>query len=477
MENITNQTSQFSGPAGKRTKIIATLGPATTDIKTLTELIQSGVNVARLNFSHGTHEEHAEKKANYEKATKKAGVVPCVMQDLQGPKIRVSAASTPIEIKLGQTVTIGKDFTMDFDVSGSVKPGERVLIQDGLIQLTVKSIKEHNIECIANNGGVIKPRKGMNFPDTHFTERIMTDKDILDAKWGLKNDVDYIALSFVRTADDIMFLRKLIKKYNPKNFTEPKIVAKIELPSALENIEEIVKATDAVMIARGDLGVEIPAGLVPVVQKNIIKLCLDYGKTVIVATQMLESMVENPRPTRAEVSDVANAVLDQADCVMLSGETAYGKYPIEAVKIMSETIAATEASDFHLPEIDLLSPQEDQPTGSIGKFACELAYEVGAAAIVGATESGRTARYVARYKPGIPMYMLTEFEKTQKQMGMVWGTEGVLVQKFKNLHDIVTKSETILKKMGKIKKGDKIVCVVGNPLGGKVNLVEVRVVS
>lgn len=330
----------------KRTKIIATIGPASEHKKILTGMIKNGLDMARLNFSHGSYENHQLLIKNIRATARKLHKRVTILQDLQGPKIRIAELSRPVIIKKNQIVVIGRDFSLDVDLSKSIKKGQRILVEDGLMELKVTGVKGQLISCKVVNGGRVESHKGVNLPDTKITFPILTDKDIADLQFGLKHGVDFVALSFVRDGKDITNLKKLIKKYLPSRKKTPLVIAKIERQEAIKNFNKILKQTDWVMVARGDLGVELPDYEVPVIQKDIIAKCRAAKKPVIVATQMLDSMIRNPRPTRAEVSDVANAVIDNADAVMLSGETATGKYPVEAVTEMRQIIEDTEASPY-----------------------------------------------------------------------------------------------------------------------------------
>jgi pyruvate kinase len=300
-------------------------------------MIKAGMNVARLNFSHGTYASHALLLKNIALASSKTRISVAIMQDLQGPKIRVKELKRPLPLKPGQKVILGKDFNIDIDISASVKPGQSIFIQDGLIELKIEGVNGRLVHCTAVNAGKIQSHKGVNLPNIKLNVPSLTAKDIKDLHWGLKKNFDMVAISFVRSADDIAFLKKEIKKANGR---KRKIVAKIEKPEAVKNIDSIIKASDFIMIARGDLGVEVPEEQVPLIQARIVKKCNRARKPVIVATQMLESMVVNPRPTRAEVEDVADAAVEKADYVMLSEETAFGKYPVEAVREMRKIVKA-----------------------------------------------------------------------------------------------------------------------------------------
>lgn len=462
----------------KKTKIVCTLGPTSQSVKTLTEMVKAGMNVARLNFSHGDHENHALLIKNIHAVAKKLGTSITIVQDLHGPKIRVLEMKEPLSVKVGQSVIIGQDFKLDLDVMKSIRPKQRILIEDGLIELEVEKIIKGKIHCVALSPGKIQSHKGVNLPRTKLKIPVLSAKDIEDLKFGLKQDVDYVALSFVRTRQDIIKLRNLINKYNPSSLGKPLIIAKIEKPEAVKNFDGILQETDAVMVARGDLGVEMPENQVPIIQKSIIQKCLHAAKPVIVATQMLDSMIRNPRPTRAEVSDVANAVIDQADCVMLSGETAFGKYPVKAVAEMSRIIETMEKSIF-LPPHKHLADRIVNKTEAVAETVFDLAMHTKAKVIVGATERGFTAREVAHERPYHQhLVMLTPLPKTLRQISMIWGVEAYLVPLAKNFEELSKVMVNTLKAKKLAKKGDKIIMVTGEPLGQKenLNLVEVKTV-
>ena len=461
----------------KRTKIIATIGPASESTKVLSEMVKNGMNVARLNFSHGSYDNHSLIIKNIHSVSKKTGITVAIMQDLQGPKIRVSELKSPVTLKVKQTVVIGKDFTMDFDVSGDVKPGDRVLIEDGTIELSVKKVNGKNITCVVKTPGIIRSHKGMNFPDTKLKSRVLTAKDIQDLKFGLKNNVDFVAMSFVRHGKDIKTLKDLIAKNLPKGATAPKIVAKIEVPQAIENFDEILDEADCIMVARGDLGVEVPDSQVPTLQKMMIRKCQAAAKSVIVATQMLDSMIRSPKPTRAEVSDVAGAVVDKADCVMLSGESAYGKYPVEAVSEMNRIIIDTENSPY---TISLHRFQGDLHESRIAVFCDSVAYlaeNINASAIIAATETGHTARFLSHPRPEVPIIMFSHNPTVIRQMQMIWGVESVLLPGANKVLEVLEKTLGAAKSRKLVKKDDVVVIVTGNPTGKRVNLLEVKTVK
>jgi pyruvate kinase len=462
----------------KKTKIICTLGPASQSVKSITEMVKAGMNVARLNFSHGDHDNHAMLIKNIRAVSKKLNTTITIIQDLHGPKIRVLDMKKPIDVKVGQSIIIGEDFKLDLDVMKSIRPKQRILIEDGLIELEVEKIVRGKITCVALSAGKIQSHKGVNLPRTKLKIPILGEKDIADLKFGLKMDVDYVALSFVRTRKDVQNLKKLITKHNPKNLTPPKIIAKIEKPEAVKNFDGVLKEADAIMVARGDLGVEMPENQVPIIQKNIIQKCLKAAKPVIVATQMLDSMIRNPRPTRAEVSDVANAVIDQADCVMLSGETAFGKFPVRAVAEMAKIIETTEKSAF-LPPHKHLSDKVVNKVEAVAEAVFDLSMHTDAKVIVGATESGFTARQIAHSRPYHQhLIMLTPKSKTLRQMNMIWGVQGYIMQEAESFEELMEDMVLMVKKQKIVKKGDKVVMVTGEPLGQKenLNLVEVKTV-
>ncbi|MBL8029817.1 MAG: pyruvate kinase [Candidatus Doudnabacteria bacterium] len=462
----------------KKTKIVCTLGPASQSVKIISEMVKAGMNVARLNFSHGDHENHALLIKNIRTVAKKLGKTITIVQDLHGPKIRVLEMKKPLEVKVGQSLVIGQDFSLDLDVMKSIRPKQRILIEDGLIELEVEKIVKGKIHCLVLSPGKIQSHKGVNLPRTKLKIPILTPKDIEDLKFGLKMDVDYVALSFVRSKKDVVNLKKLIKKYNPKNLAEPKIIAKIEKPEAVKNFDGILRESDAIMVARGDLGVEMPENQVPIIQKNIIQKCLKAAKSVIVATQMLDSMIRNPRPTRAEVSDVANAVIDQADCVMLSGESAFGKFPVRAVQEMARIIETTEKSNF-LPPHKHLSDKITNKVEAMAEAVFDLSMHTDAKVIVGATESGFTARQIAHERPyNQHLVMLTPKTKTLRQMNLIWGVIGYPMPEVNTFEELMGEMLGMVKKLKLAKKGDKVVMVTGEPLGQKenLNLLEVKTV-
>ena len=461
----------------KRTKIVCTIGPASESPKILEQRIKNGKNVARLNFSHGTYENHLGLMHTIRTVSAKLKTPVAILQDLQGPKVRIGELEKPYPIKKGQTVVLGKDVPLDYDISSSVKPKERILIEDGILELVVKSVKGKEITCSVVTSGEIKSHKGVNLPDSKITFPIFTKKDISDLAFGLQNDVDFVALSFVRNKKDIEQINKYIDKYLPKDKKRPMVVAKIELAEAVEKFDEILAVTDAIMVARGDLGVEVEDSQVPLIQKDIIQKCNRIAKPVIVATQMLDSMIRNPRPTRAEVSDVANAVIDQADAVMLSGESAYGSFPVESVAEMKRIIEATENSPYDdKPAMPYGGRDEDDRKASlIASAVHKLSLGVGAKAIIGTSESGYTARFISRERPEAQIILMTDRPKVYRQMCLFWGVTPLYIddlKSLKNVEGLLAHFVSQAKRLKLIAKGQKAVLVAGHPLGQRMNLVQ-----
>lgn len=450
----------------KRTKIICTIGPSSNSPAMLSKLIASGMNIARSNMSHGEYGWHEQSIKNVRAAAKKAKTTVGILVDLQGPKIRVGKMPEQgVELVSGSTVVFStdpNDKLPEFIPVGykklheDVKPGEHMLFDDGLMDATVISISGCRVTAKIGTAGLLKSNKGMNLPDSDLQQRSITAKDREDAKFALKMKANWVALSFVRDASDVLELRRMLGT----DKLAPKIIVKIEKPQAVANFDAILEATDAVMVARGDLGVEIPAEQVPVVQKTIVAKCLKAGKPVVVATQMLDSMIRNPRPTRAEVSDIANAVIDHADAIMLSGETASGKYPVEAVQMMAAVAEETEKSHFDDMPADLSVGHESIRRG-IATAAALLAEKIGAKAILAATTSGATARYIARVRPELPIYAVVPDETAAGAVVLSWGVTPIIVPKMKNLQLLIGAIKSKVKTLKLAKKGEKIVLVAG----------------
>lgn len=465
----------------KRTKIVATIGPASSFPAVITALIKAGLNVVRLNFSHGTHQERKEQIKNIRSISKGLNRPVAIMADLQGPKLRLGFLKEPIKIKKGDVVLLSAnpskgEIPIQFDFSPYVSKGERVYLNDGSVELKVTNVEKKVIYTKAQNEGIISSNKGINIPDTAIKGTAFTQKDKVDLEFALKEGVDFVALSFVRTVEDLREARAIIEKSNSK----VQIISKIEKRAAVENLEEIMKATDVVMVARGDLGIEIKASQVPLVQQKIINLARQFQKPVIIATQMLESMIQNPRPTRAEASDIAHAVLNQVDAVMLSAETATGKYPVEAVKTMNEIILSVEEQQQYtrLIQIDWqnINPKL-KPVSAIVSSAANIAYRINAKTVVVATTSGNTAKILASFRPEAQIIATTHDEQVRNQLQLVWGVE-TLITKFTRDYNIFWKR--IIDTINKYKiaiKGDKVIIVSGSLVGVSGTTDTIKVVT
>ncbi|MFO0764534.1 MAG: pyruvate kinase [Patescibacteria group bacterium] len=476
--------------AQKRTKIVCTIGPACNSVETLTKLANEGMNVCRLNFSHGSHEDHAENIRRIREVSKATGKPLAILQDLQGPKIRVGKIGDGIEIVAGNEVVFTSEATTE-DVTKlipvtypnlheDVKPGQRLLLDDGLLEVQVLKIEGIHVHCKVLVGGLLKSSKGLNLPETETKISAIPDKDRADVDFGVQQGVDFIALSFVRKADDIRELRELIeaaeKKHGITRDVTIKIIAKVEKPEAVRDMDEIVEATDGIMVARGDLGIEMPAEKVPLIQKRLIEKCLEAGKPVIVATQMLDSMIRNPRATRAEISDIANAVVDHTDATMLSGETASGTYPVESVQTMAATIREIEEST--MDDMPATLEVAGNAQAAMTNIASVLARTTNAKAIVVATKSGASARLVSRYRPQLPIYAMTPSERVLRQLNLSWGVQAFHVAHENGYRGLVDKSVEKLVAEKLVVKGDMVIVVAGDPSmdSGSINMIELRTV-
>jgi pyruvate kinase len=454
-----------------KTKIVATVGPASNTKEKLAQLIIAGVDVFRLNFSHGTHEGHKQVIQFVKELNDEMGTTVALLQDLQGPKIRVEEVEDGVELVPGQEFTITIDNVKGNAIKAStsyqslpndVMPGDMILIDDGKIELKVRSKTSREVVTEVVYGGILKSRKGINLPDTHVTAPSLTEKDEKDLRFGLENEVDWVALSFVRTADDVRYIKSIIKEHN----STMKVISKIEKPQAVANIDEIIEESDGLMVARGDLGVEMMMEEVPLIQKKLVQKCNQANKPVIVATQMLESMIENPRPTRAEANDVANAVIDGADAVMLSAESASGAYPVLAVKSMDRIIGMVER-DVHTIYFknQPIHPKDDlYHTDSLISSACILASKVHAKAICALTSSGYTALQISKHRPKSNIFIFTRRRHLMRQLNLLWGTRTMYFERHKNLDDTVEEIQEHLVKDGYLKSGDTFVLVAAIPL-------------
>ena len=473
----------------RRTKIISTIGPASSDPETIGALVAAGIDVARLNFSHGSHEDHRRVVGRIREAAAQQGRSVAILQDLQGPKIRVGVMlNGGVLLHKGQRVvltavpmeesTSDRVFVSYDTLAQDVQPGGRILIDDGLLELEVLETQHRDVVARVVVGGPLRSRKGVNLPNIHTSTPALTEKDLDDLAFGLALDVDLIALSFVREESDVVDLKRRIEQAGKR----VPVIAKIEKPEAVERIDSILDVADGIMVARGDLGIEMPMSRVPGAQKTIIRKCLVAAKPVITATQMLESMVENMLPTRAEASDVANAVLDGSDAVMLSGETAVGKHPVHVVEAMSRIV---EAAEQHwgqtrpwrktLPELLDKIRQGQDVTEAISFTACQLADQVGAVAIACLTNSGATARAIARHRPHMPVYAFTDEPRLVGQLGVLWGTKGFSIPFQDDTDAGVGLVHQILSENGLARSGDVVVITAGMPLPqkGRTNMVHV----
>ena len=471
----------------RKTKIICTLGPAVDSEDMLRTLIRAGMDAARFNFSHGSHPEHLARLNRLKSVRDAMGRPVATILDTKGPEIRIkSFDAKTVTLETGDPFTLTTDDVVGDRSRVSVTypklhqelaPGQQVLIDDGLVAIRVEEIAGHDIRCTVENGGTLSANKSINIPGVHIRLPALTEKDVADIRFGVENDFDYIAASFVRRAADVEAVRQVLRDCGGENV---KIIAKIENQEGVDNVDEILAAADGIMVARGDLGVEIPAARVPVLQKQMIRKGLQAGKPVITATQMLDSMMRNPRPTRAEVSDVANAVFDGTGCVMLSGETAGGKYPVESLTAMAGIVTEAEQSidywrRFQKQRITPASNIND----AITHTCCLTAMDLNATAILAATSSGRTARMICRFRPACPVAALTMHEKVRRQLAICWGVIPLLTGEVNSTDRIFSLSAEVARKEGLVKNGDTVVITAGVPLGksGSTNLIKAQVID
>ena len=471
----------------RKTKVICTLGPAVDSEETLRELILAGMNCARFNFSHGTHESHLATLVRLRRVRDELGAPVATMLDTKGPEIRIkSFAGGPVTLVKDQDFTLttedvpGDEHQVSVtyeNLHNELAPGCRVLVDDGLVELQVQKIEGRRILCTVDNGGVLSNNKSINIPDVHIQLPSLTEKDKEDLKFAVEQDYDFIAASFVRKASDVEDIRACLREYGGESI---RIISKIENREGVETLDAIIAASDGIMVARGDLGVEIPAHEVPILQKKMIKATIRQGKPVITATQMLDSMIRNPRPTRAEVSDVANAVFDGTSCVMLSGETASGKYPIEALKTMVDTAVAAEgAIDYwgRFRESALL-PGVSSISDAITHSCCLTAMDLGASAILAATKTGYTAKVISRFRPGCPIIAVCQSEKTRRQLAISWGVHPLLTGEVDSTDRLFSMTVDVARKEGVVQPGETVVITAGVPIGksGTTNLIKAQVV-
>lgn len=458
----------------KRTKIVATVGPAANTYDKLLELVRAGVNVFRLNFSHGSHEDKAEIIRMVRELNKKEPYNIAILGDLQGPKLRVGELEGGrVELTEGMQLIFTTEkcignaeriYVSYPNLAKDVKPGERIFLDDGKMEVRVTEIiNEQEVRIQVSLGGALLPKKGVNLPDTALTMPSLTEKDIADLEFMIDHQVDWIALSFVRKPADIIDLKKRIKARNSKI----KAISKIEMPEALSNIRDIIIESDGIMIARGDLGVEVPVERVPVLQKEIIRKCMRRAKPVIVATQMMESMMERTKPNRSEVTDVANAVLEGADAVMLSGETAMGAYPKQVVEMMSKIILEVEKSVYDYDRDDILAPQSHSPSlmsDAICYSACKLANDVNARALIGMTQSGYTGFMLSSYRPKAPLFIFSKERTLINQLSLSWGVRAIYYAEEESLDDIFFDQINILRERGFVQPGDIVINTGSTPV-------------
>ena len=471
----------------RKTKIICTMGPAVDDEEKLRALILAGMDAARFNFSHGTHESHLATLTKVKRVRDEMGVALATILDTKGPEIRIRTFENgPVTLEEGAAFTLttrevpgdGSCVSVTYlDLHKELSPGCRVLIDDGLIELQVREIRGQDIECTVVSGGPLSSNKSINIPDVHIHLPSLTEKDREDLRFAVEQDFDFVAASFVRKASDVEDIRACLREHGGEHV---RIISKIENREGVDNLDEIIAASDGLMVARGDLGVEIPACEVPILQKEMITKTRMAGKPVITATQMLDSMIRNPRPTRAEVSDVANAVFDGTSCVMLSGETASGKYPLEAVETMVDTIrAAEQATDYW----ERFQSASFKPGRSINEAVthtcCLTAKDLDAKAILAATNSGRTARMICRFRPACPVAALTMHEKVRRQLAISWGVIPFLTGEVTSTDRIFSMSVEVALKEGLVQNGDTVVITAGVPLGrsGSTNLIKAQIVN
>lgn len=459
---------------------MCTLGPASSDADRLFEMITAGMDIARFNMSHGSYPEHEERLKNLREAEARAERPIGLLADLQGPKIRLGTfAHGTVTLTAGQEfIVTTRDVPGDEHIVSCTHPGlpndvhsgDQILVDDGKILMVAKEVTDTDVICTVIVGGPVSDHKGFNLPGASVSVPAMSEKDANDLRWALHNGFDMIALSFVRTAADVDLVRQVMAE---EGRTVP-VIAKLEKPQAIENLDDIIDAFDAFMVARGDLGVELPLEEVPLVQKEIITKARRWAKPVIVATQMLESMIGNPRPTRAEASDVANAILDGADAVMLSGETSVGKYPVETVGTMAKIVDSTEVHGME--QISSIDWDPHTTGGVISKAAVDVAERVGAAYLVAFTQSGDTARRMARLRPRIPIVAFSPLLKTQRELTLSWGLRTVLTATVEATDDMVRLVDRTLKEQGLVQDGERVVIVAGTPAGrpGRTNSLRVH---
>lgn len=468
----------------RKTKIVCTIGPASRAYDVIEKLIRMGMNVARLNFSHGSYKEHLQVIENIRQASLKIGQPIAILQDLGGPKIRIGKIiKEPIFLKEGSSFILTnrkvagdeQEVSLTFpSLPQKVKKGDCIFLADGTLELKVKEFTSTDIICRVVRGGKLTSHQGVNIPNISMDIPSLTEKDYQDILFGIKNKVDFIGLSFIRRAEDVLKVRKILKENKAEEIS---LIAKIEKKEAVDNLKEIIEASDGIMVARGDLGVEIPLENVPLVQKNIIKKCNFVGKPVITATQMLVSMMSNPRPSRAEVTDVANAILDGTDAIMLSEETAIGNFPLEAVETMNRiAISAEGAIDYEKILSERSISVKPTNADAISHATCQVALDLKVKAIVTFTFSGSTARMVSRYRPPVPIIAASTQDSTVKKLTLSWGVYPFKTEELADTDDMITRSRKVALETGLVRPGEKIVVTAGIPfrVPGSTNLLKVE---
>lgn len=470
----------------RRTKIVCTLGPATDDYAVLKAMARAGMNVARLNFSHATYDEHKMRIDMVKRVRKELGIPLAILLDTKGPEIRVKTfRDGKVELKSGAKFTlttrevVGDDshVTITYtDLPKFVKKGARVLVNDGLIELSVDSVNATDIVTTVKNDGVISNRKSINLPDTPIDMPYLSDVDRADIEFGLSQDIDYIAMSFVRSVDDVRIVKRLLSEHDADDV---QLIAKIENRTGVDNFLSIIAECDGAMVARGDMGVEIPFEELPGIQKDMITCCYRQGKKVITATQMLESMINNPRPTRAEISDVANAIYDGSSAIMLSGETAAGAYPVESVRTMAKIAECAESDINYKKRFHALEPQIKSVTDAVSHSTCAAAFDLGAKAIIAVSRSGYTARKISRFRPSAPIIAPTTSEKAYNQLAMNWGVIPARSKVQDNSDALFKHIMKCAVNTGVVSEGDLVVIAAGTPVGvsGNTNTMRIETVK
>lgn len=470
-----------------KTKIVCTIGPASRSEKVMTEMLKAGMNVARLNFSHGDHESHREVIETFRRVRERLGKPAAIMLDTKGPEVRIGTFKDgKITLKTGDTfILTTEDVEGDStrvsvtyaDLPSQLKAGDRVLIDDGRLELTVREVSETDVTCIVVTGGTLTNRKGVNIPGVHLDIPYLSERDMADLRFGVEMDVDYVAASFVRSADDVIAMRNYLDYYGGHNI---RIIAKIENTEGIDNFEEILKQANGIMVARGDMGVEVNYERLPGLQKRFIRRCYQSGKIVITATQMLESMIHNTTPTRAEITDVANAVFDGTSAVMLSGETAMGDHPALVVKVMGRIAAQAEKDAFEIGAYRAFAARDldyGDATNAICDAACTTARDLHAAAILTVTRSGYTAQHLSKFRPAEPIVAATPDEKTYNQLALCWGVYPIPAIYQPDTNVLVTHAVDCAKRFGYVKAGDRVVVTAGGTgESGTTDVLKVQVV-